>query len=252
MKLLKRLIIASGIIFLLLFVFLATTVFVVKNLRIKELIEYELEQELDINVTIKDFSFSPLLTHVTATGVTVYNPKGFEGGELAYINSLSFDVDPIEAVVRRKPQIYLFMIDIERLNVMRNAKGKINIKEIIPQKDDVAASEAKTPFFFDVAVLSINQVNFIDHKSGRKKEYHYPVRIKNATFIGLKNGSEVVNLIIFEALKYTEVGKLVNMTVVPVFSQVNNTMSAAWGMTQTGAKSAWEILSMPFHLITGH
>jgi len=252
MKLLKRLIIASGIIFLLLFIFLATIIFVGMSLRVKDLVEYEIEQELGINVTISSIHCSPLFAQIVAKGVTVHNPAGFTEPELAYINSIRLVFDPLEAIIQRKPNIYLFAIDIERLNVVRNAQKKINIQEIIPKKKTEAVSESQTPFYFDVMMVSIAKVNFLDYASGKKKTSSYPVRIKNATFVNLRNGSEVVRMIVFEALRYTEIGKLLHMTVIPVVSQVNNTVSAAWGATKTGAKSMWEIVSMPFHLITGH
>ncbi|MFA5659752.1 MAG: AsmA family protein [Oscillospiraceae bacterium] len=247
MRILKRFILAFGIIFLLLAVFLAATVFVVKHLRIKDIVEYEIEQELGINVTIKEITFSPFLAHVAALGVTVHNPKGFPSEELAYINAMHFTFDPIEILFQRKPNIYLFTIDIERLNVIRNVQKKINIKELIPDKEQEDVSKEQTPFYFDAAVVSISQVNFIDYSSGHKKEHHYPVKIKNATFLDLKNGSDVVRLVISEAINCTDIGKLIHVT----FAPVDTTVSAVWNVTNSGVKGVWDIVKMPFDLLRG-
>jgi len=246
MKTLKKFILVLGIFSLVFFIFLSATFFIVESLRIKSLVEHEIEQDLGINITIDQIHFSPMLAHIVVDGITIQNPPGFGKGELAYINSMQFAFDPIELLVQRKPNMYFFTIDVERFNVVRNAQGKINIKELIPTKEDEIVSETKTPFYFDMAVMSIKEVNFIDYKSGSKKMYHYPVGIKNATFFDLKNGSEVVRMVITEAIKYTTIGKIV-----PVVSQMNNTVSAAWGMTTTGVKSVWQIVALPFNLLTG-
>ncbi len=251
MKIFKRLMVTLGIILLVLLVLIATTVFVARNLRMKDIVEHELEQELGINVTIEQIYFSPLLAHIEARGITVHNAPGFKEKELAYIDFLRLNFDPLEMLIERKPHVNLFVVEIKRLNVVRNAQGKINIKEIVPDKEDQVISETQTPFYFDVAIISIKDVNFIDYKSGHKKEYHYPIHIMHATFMNLKNGSEVVNRVVFEALKHTEIGKLVHVTFVPIASQVSDTMSAAWGMTKSGVKSAWEIFTIPANVFKG-
>ncbi len=251
MKLFKRIILFFGLVFILLFVFLATAVFVAANLRIKDIVEREIEQDIGIDITIEHVKFSPLLARISAQGIMIRNPAGFAEPELAYINVVHFIFDPIEVIVQRKPNIYLFAIDVERINIVRNAQKKVNIQEIVANSKIKAVSETQTPFYFDVAVISIAKVNFLDHASGKKKVSTYPVRIKNATFFDLKDGNEVARMIIAEALRHTEIGKLLHMTVVPVVTQVNNTMSAMWGATRTGAKGAFEIIALPFNLLTG-
>jgi len=246
MKIFRRLILGLGLVLLFAIIFLLTTLFIVKHIRIKDLVEHEIEQDLGINVTIEQIHFSPLLAHIVVGGVSIQNPPGFDKGELAYINSMQFMFDPIELLVQRKPNVYFFTIDIKQLNVVRNAQGKINIKELIPTRQEEAVSETKTPFYFDIAVLSIEAVNFIDYKSGNKKVYQYPVNIKNATFFDIKNGSAVVRLIVSEAIKYTTIGKII-----PVVSELNSTVSSAWSTTTTGAKSVWQIITLPFNLLTG-
>lgn len=251
MKILRKLILTLGIIFLVLIIFLITSFVIIKNFKIKDIVEREIEQSLGINVSIGKIEFSPLLAHVGASGITVHNPAGFEEEELAYINSIHFIFDPIEILTRKKPNIYLFVLELERLNIIKNKAGKINIKEIIPVSEEGALKKAETPFYFDVIVLSIGEVKYTDYTGGGKKEHRYPIGIKDAAFVGLKDENEVVKMVVYKAIEKTDIGKLINLTIVPVFSQIANTAASAWGTAKTGVNGAWEIATLPFKLLFG-
>lgn len=249
MKILKRFILFLGTIFLILAILSVIAFSIVKHLRIKEIVEDKIEDALGINVTIDKLDFSPLLAHIAANGITVHNPRGFIESELAYISSIHFVFDPIEILTQEKPNIYLFTLEIDRLNIIKNKEGKVNIKEIIPVAGEDSAQKAEVPFYFDVFVLSIGEVKYIDYTGGVKKEHKYPIGIKDAAFVGLKDTDEVVKMVVYKALENTDIGKLINLAVVPVVSQITNTANAAWGAAKTGAKGAWEIATLPFKLI---
>lgn len=251
MKILRRIIFALGLFSLAILILLSVSFFVLKNLKIKEIVENEIEHSLGINITIKELEFSPFLAHIGLNGITVHNPPGFPEDELAYIESLHFVYDPVEMITRRKPNIYLVALDLKRLNIAKNKRGKINIKELIPVKDDTAAAAAKAPFYFDVLVLSVGKVTYSDYSGKNKKEYTYTIGLKNAAFVGLKDENAVVRMIIFKALENTRIGKLINLTIVPVISSIGDTVDAAWGTAKIGAKSAWEIGTLPIKLFFG-
>ena len=251
MKILRRIIFTLGLISLVLLILLSASFFVLKQLKIKEIVENEIEHSLGINITIKELEFSPFLAHIGLNGITVFNPPGFPGDELAYIESLHFVYDPVEMITRRKPNIYLMALDLKRLNIAKNKEGKINIKELIPVKDDTVGAPAETPFYFDVLVLSVGTVTYADYSGKNKKEYTYTIGLKNAAFVGLKDENAVVRMIIFKALENTRIGKLINLTIVPVVSSIGDTVDAAWGTAKIGAKSAWEIGTLPIKLFFG-
>ncbi len=251
MKIFRTIFISLGVFFLALLVLLVATFFVVKHLRIKEIVETEIEHNLGINVSIKRIEYSPLLAHVEVRGITVHNPSGFVDSELAYIESLHLVFDPIEIITRKKPNIYLFALDLKRLNIIKNKDGKVNIKEIIPVKEGDTGKDRETPFYFDVLVLIVGEVRYIEYTAKTKKVNRYPINIKYATFVGLQNENEVVKMVIYKALQNTDIGKLINLTIVPVVSRIGDTIDAAWGTARTGAKGAWEIIDLPFNLIFG-
>lgn len=251
MRVFRAVFIFLGVAFLTLLILLAATFVVVKHLRIKEIVEARIERNLGINVSIKRIEFSPLLAHIEVSGITVHNPEGFLDSELAYIESMHFTFDPIEILIQRKPNIYLFTLDLKRLNIIKNKEGKINIKEIIPVKEGNAAEDKKNPLYFNVLVLSVDEVSYIDYTGKTKNVHKYLIGIKDATFVGLKDGNEVVRMIVYKALQNTDVGKLINLTIVPVVSRIGDTFDSAWGTAKTGAKSAWEIANLPFKLLFG-
>jgi len=251
MKILKRIIIGLGAIFLAVVILLVSSFIVIKRLKIKDIVEQQIEQSLGIKVEIKKIEFSPLLAHIWASGVTIKNPEGFPEPELAYIEVIHILIDPLEIVINKKPAIYVLGLDLKRLNIIKNKEGKINIEEIIPIKNENAVGEDKTPFYFDMLVLSVGQVRFTDYSGVKLKEHIYPIGIKDATFIRLKNEQEVVRLIVNKAIENTDIGKIINLKIIPVASQVGDTFNAAWGTAKVGVKSAWGIVVLPFNLVFG-
>ncbi len=251
MKVLKAILIFLGIAYLSVVLLALATFSVVKHLKIKDLVEQEIENELGIGVSIEKLTYSPLLTRIHAQGVTIHNPEGFAEGELAYLNSISVVWDVGDMVILKKPHIYLFEIDLERLNIIKNAQGKVNIKELVPVKDSQDAAKDRTPFFFDTLVLSVGRVTYTEYVPSGKKTRSFKIGIKDRVFVNLKDENEVIMLVIFKALQNTGIGKMIHFTMSPVFSGVSDTIDAAWGTAKTGAKSVFEIASMPFHLIFG-
>jgi len=250
MNFFKRIIIFLGIVFFVFLILLTATLFVLKNLKIKEIIENEIEHSLGIKVAIEKIEFSPLLSHIGASGITIYNPAGFSQDELAYINSIHFVCDPLEILIRKKPDIYLFMLDLARLNIIKNKDGRVNIKQIIPIRVNQPVQDGqKTSFYFDVTVLSVGEVTYTQETAQGPSVRKYPVALKNAAFIGLKDEDEVVKQVIYKALENTDVGKLINLTIMPVVTQLTGTLNTAFGTAKSGAKGAWDLVNLPFNMV---
>jgi len=250
-KIIKTFSIFLGGIFLVIIVFSCVTFAVVKHLKIKDLVEQEIEQHLGINITIQKLTYSPLLTHVCAQGVTIYNPPGFDEKELAYINAIHLVWDLGGVITQKKPDIYLLGVDLQRLSIIKNLEGKVNIKELVPIRDTTTVDKDRTPFFFDVLVLSIGTVSYTEYTSAGKKVHLYTIGMKDQAFVRLQDENEVVRLIIYKAIQNTDIGKLINLALAPALSGVSGTIDAAWGTAKTGAKSILQIASMPFKMILG-
>ncbi|MFA6357270.1 MAG: hypothetical protein WCY09_01180 [Candidatus Omnitrophota bacterium] len=250
-KIIKRFLISLGIVFFILFITGVVSFFVLKNLKIKEIVEREIEKSLGINVTIEKIEISALFTHIAVKGITIHNPGGFLEDELAYINSIHILFDPLEVLLKSKPNLYVFALDLQRLNIVKNNDGLVNIEEILPVKDKNAPGRDQTPFYFDVLVFSLGEVNYIDYSQVAKKVNNYPIGIKMATFIGIKDEQEVIKLVVSKAIENTDIGKLINLKIIPVVSQVGDTVDATWGAAKSGARSIWGIAVLPFNLLFG-
>ena len=85
------------------------------------------------------------------------------------------------------------------------------------------------PFYFDVVVLSIGEVKYVDYTQAGKKEQKYLVGLKNAAFVNLQDGAQVVKIVVAKAIENTDIGKLINLKIIPVVSQIKDTFGSAWG-----------------------
>lgn len=251
MKILRKLIIFFGLLFIGLLVLSLVLFAVIRQLKFKEIIEDKIRYSLGINVSIDKLEISPLFTYVGAKGVTIHNPSGFSEDELAYISSLHFVFDPVEVLIKKNPNMYLFALDLKRLNIIKNKEGKVNIKEIIPIKETGASKGENTHFYFAVIVLSVGEVKYIDYTGKDKQEHKYTIGIKDAAFVGLKDEDELVKMVVYKAIQNTDIGKLINLTIVPVVSQIKDTLDAAWGTARGGLKGAFDIATLPFKLLFG-
>ncbi|MDD5097626.1 MAG: hypothetical protein PHU59_03995 [Candidatus Omnitrophica bacterium] len=249
MKILKRIILGLGIIFIALVILSLASFLIIKNLKIKDIVEQEIERTLGINVTINKFEFSPLLAHIGLSGITVHNPDGFAEDELAYIEAIHLVFDPLEIITLKKPNIYVFAMDLKRLNIIKNAQGKVNIEEIFALKADNVVQDKNIPFYFDIVVLSIGEVTYLDHAPPGKKEQKYLIGLKDAAFVNLPDEKEIVKIVVMKAIENTDIGKLINLKIIPVVSQLGDTFDSAWGTAKTASKGAWSIATLPFHLL---
>ena len=228
MKFIKTFIILIGIVSLIAVVLTISGIIIIKNTDIKALLEKEIETSLGIKVTIDSIEFSPLLAHIGAKGVTIHSPKGFNQEELAYLSYIHILLDPLEIILRSKPNIYVCALDLKRLNIVKNNQGLINIEQLIPQKNLSADKKDNTPFYFDVLILSVGEVNYTDYTQKPIKTHNYKIDLKNATFYWLKNEQDVTRLIISKAIANTDIGKLINLKIIPAMSQVGTTVTEAW------------------------
>jgi len=249
MRAVKIIFIVLGGIFLVFSIICSAAFFLLKRVDFKAIIEKEIKTELGVNVSIQKLNISPLFTRVSAINIYVDNPAGFEEKELAYISQLHLLWDPVEAIIRKKPNIYACAIDLKRLNVVKNKEGLVNLNELPIIKNPKPDQQ---PFFFYLLLISVGELNYTQYNhKGQKATRNYPVHIYREAFYNVKDEDDVAKMVIYKAIGTTEVGKLANITIVPVVSDVSDTVSSAWVTVRSGAKSAAEIVAIPFKLIFG-
>jgi len=100
-------------------------------------------------------------------------------------------------------------------------------------------------------ILSIGEINYTEYSGDVKKVSKHKIGIKNQVFVNLKDEDELVRLVIYKAIQNTEIGKLINLTLIPVTSNVFGTVDEAIGTAKTGARSLFDAASVPFKMLLG-
>lgn len=247
MKFFKAFLIILGLVFVLESALFGAAFVVAKHIKIKDLVEEELEQELGIKVSIRKLTFSPLLTHVFAEGISVLNPAGFNEKEMGYINSLHLVWDLGDIVFLKKPTVYLMALDLDHVHIIKNKSGQVNLKELLPIQPGPRPPD-QTPFSFDAFILSIGQVTYTDHTLPAVKTHVYTINIKDEAFFKVMDEDKLIRLVIYNALKNTDIGKFIDLNV-SVLSGVSDTLESALDTAKTTAKGMFQIVAFPFKVL---
>ena len=102
------------------------------------------------------------------------------------------------------------------------------------------------PFHPKAVVLSLGELNFIDYKTSAKGTLKkYNLGINNQIFYGLEDGDEVVKLVVAKIIENTHLGKVINLSVKPVYDIVNT----SWGMVKSNTKAIWSVATWPFKFL---
>jgi len=205
----KRLLIIIFIFLVIFFAFVAT-----KNIVVNKLLDMFLEKELEVNINIRDLDVSLLGGHIRIEGLTIDNPQGFPKREFVYIPSLEIVCNPFEYLKTKKLYVYFLDLNIERINIIKNEDGTINLKQfkVLERK------ESNTPPFLliDMFRLRLDDVYFIEYSLHHKPILkRYNVNIKDIGFGNLNSFEDVVKLIVLKIISQTDIGKLINISIAP-------------------------------------
>lgn len=130
-------------------------------------------------------------------GFKLYNRPEFGGGLLLHLNDLHVEYDP-DAVKSGELHLNLFRLDLEQLNIIRNAAGQTNIVEFIESAGTkgLEAMSLNLPareFGFtgiDTLDLSIGRIRFIDLRDPRRNRETY-FGVQNETIRNIRNEDDL-------------------------------------------------------------
>lgn len=233
-----------------------------KNLFVKELLIKRSEALLGLKIKIDDLDVSPFATHLRVEGLRVFNPDGFEEKELAYIPLITLVCDPIEYLKNKKLHFYLFDLNIKFINIIKNQAGLINVKEIKPfkereQKAQNHATETtqkkNSNYYIEIFRLNLGDIYYIQHtENGQVKTKKYPLEIQNALFSNIDKPRDILDLIIIKIIANTEIGKIINMNMVPIISDVSNVVELTGKTMQATIKGLVNGVATPFKILLGN
>ena len=112
---------------------------------------------------------------ISVQGLKLYNRPEFGGGLLLHLNDLHMEYDA-QAIKSGELHLNLFRLDLEELNIVRNAAGETNLVDFIESAgtEGLEALSLKLPareFGFtgiDVLDLSLGRIRFIDLNDPRR------------------------------------------------------------------------------------
>lgn len=229
-----------GIIFLILIVFFI--IFVIgKNVIVRITLEKLIERELGVNISMRDIDVSLFCNHIRIEDLTIYNPPGFQKKEFAFIPLINITGDPLEYFRDGHITIFFLGLNIERINIIKEEKDRVNLKEfkILERKED-----ARPLFSIDIFKLSLQDVYYIDYsKSSTPQTKRYNIDIQDYAFQNLNSFEDVVHLVVLKAISSTNIGKAINYTVAPL---ANNVKDIVFVGTRTIGDTLKGIFSLPF------
>ncbi len=240
------------LIFIIILLLISSSIFIwIRNIDLKKVISVVLEDNLGVKVDIGKIETSPLLVYIGLERLTIYNPPGFNEPVLAYIPYAHIVLDPLEAIISKKPNIYLMAVSIDYVHFVRKADGSINIEQLGGIRNMPYKKKHDLTYTFKVFELTLDEIRFTDYKSGKAVDKVYPVKMDSYVFNGLSDFDDVVKIVTSKAIENSGLGSILDIAIGPVGSSVVAVADSSWKFVRSNMKSAWDITNWPLRFISG-
>jgi len=151
-----------------------------KDIIIRNLTERRITAQTGLYVRIDHLHVGFTEPVISMQGFKLYNRPEYGGGLLLHLKALHIEYDP-EALQSGELHLDLFRLDLEELNIVRNAAGRTNITDFIERAgtEGREALSRKLPgkdFGFtgiDQLDLSLGRVRFTDLRDPRRNREAY-------------------------------------------------------------------------------
>ena len=150
------------------------------------------------------------------------NPSGFPEKVMVDIPQIFIDFDPA-ALMKGQAHFEEVRLDMKELIVVKSKDGKLNVDAVKPSPKEKkqshekaeAASGGKAPkLHIDKLVLSIGQVVYKDYSAGGEPQIQsFDINIKDREYTNIDNPTQMVSLVMGEALMRTTLSSLANLDV---------------------------------------
>lgn len=234
-----------------LLIIIISIVFIIKkNVIVKRLLKTGAENALGLPITMEDLDVSILGTHLKIEGLRIYNPQGFKEKEMAYIPLIYIVCDPTEYLKSKKLHFYFLDLNIERINIIKNKEGKSNIEQIKAVKNREQKPKEKIAFQIEIFRLNLGDIYYMDYYKGHvQKPRIYSLRIKDATFSNIDSPDDVIKLVLLKVLENSEIGKLINLSIVSIASDVSDVVVLTGKTVKATIKGLLNGVTVPFKIL---
>lgn len=178
--------------------------------------ERALSKAAHVSVRIHGTSVSFLKSSIRLASVKVLNPRGFHERNMMSIGQVLVDFDP-PALWKGQIHFEEVRFELKELVVIKNKEGKLNVDAVKPRRDEKKPSSSKETgkapkLRIDSLFLTIDKVIYKDYSlGGEPKVEVFDIRIKDREYRNIEDPKALVNLIMFEALTKTTLGRLANL-----------------------------------------
>jgi len=189
---------------ILFFVFLVVAVmgFALRNYFLGWALPYWVHYNSSLNVAAESVDFSQFYPpRILAYDVTVRNPSGFGVENAVKADKLSVELNE-DVWWGEAPRATDVVLEIEQLTLVRNADGKINLKELpVLQPATLKAGKAH-PLFINDLDLSIDEVLLLDQTGDASGlPMRFRVDVRNAKHQNIIDRGALEAIILEEALR---------------------------------------------------
>jgi len=182
---------------------------VLKDLLIKTAIEFFAPPIVGAKVEMTGFELGLFNHQIHITNFKLYNPPGFPDQEFLVIPEIRVQAD-IPSLMKGRMYFPLVVLNMDKMVVVKNKDGKMNVDELKIIKDQQEANKGKRmklPVFkIDLMELNVGKVIMEDytHAPPAKVEA-YDVNIKDQKIRNINGLPKLVTAILIEAMKPTAI-----------------------------------------------
>jgi len=195
---------------------------VAKNGIAKAVLSSAVSSAAHVPARIGSVNLSFITASIRIKNFKLSNPSGFPEKIMVDIPQIFIDFDP-GALFKGRAHFEEVRLDMKQLTVIKNKEGKVNVEVVKPSDKEKkqshekakAASGGKAPkLHIDKLVLSIGQVVYKDYSAGGEPQIQsFDINIKDREFNNIDNPSQVVSLVMFEALAKTSLSRLASLDI---------------------------------------
>jgi len=196
---------------------------------------------------IGSVNLSLLKASIRVKDLKLSNPSGFPEKLMLHIPQIFIDFNP-GALFKGKAHFEEVRLELRDLVVIKNKEGKVNVDTVKPtpgqkkesQEKAKDASRGKPPkLHIDKLVISIGRVTYKDYSAGGEPVVqNFDINIQDRVYENITDPTQVVSLLMFEALTRTSLSSLVNLDIDAFKEGGISALSKGLGVVTDGTDAA--------------
>lgn len=205
-------------------ILLCTIAFKARNIYLEQIIQEIVTEKTGLNIYIGNVESSLFLNKIILRGVTVENPDPFKRKLFIYLPKLSISTDIPSLLQIKKLQFHLLDFEIEKINIIRKADGRVNLREISLMAEN--SSAVGRTIGADYVRFDIKDATFYDELDLSTNARSYPIDTYNITFTGIDSLDDIIDAIIKEVTIKAKLGETLNVVSDKLFLNIKNLQQA--------------------------